>query len=137
MKKILLLGLLAGAIMVGISLLVNALSNVLLPSLMTEYETSGVFRPWSDPLMSLMFVEPFILGVILAWIWDKTKSCFHAKTCCKAGILFGLVYWMLTIPGMIMSYSSFPISLTMIASWSLTILLHAFATGLLLSKMNK
>ena len=123
--------------MVVISLLVNALSNIFLPSLMVEYETSGIFRPWSDPIMSLMFVEPFVLGILLAWVWDKTKTCFHSTTCCQKGLRFGLAYWAFTLPGMIMSYSSFPISLVMIASWSFTILLQSIATGLLLSKMNK
>lgn len=137
MRHILFPGLLAGLIMVAISLILNTLTGFFLPSLMAEYETSGIFRPWSDPLMSLMFVEPFVLGIILAWVWNKTKPCFQVCKCHRPWILFGLGYWTLTIPGMIMSYSSFPISLTMTLSWSFTILLQALASAFLLSKMNK
>ncbi len=137
MKQVLLPGLLVGLVMVAISLILNALTGVLLPSLMAEYEASGIFRSWSDPLMSLIFIEPFVLGIILAWVWNKTKFYFQVCKCHHPWILFGLGYWALTIPGMIMSYSSFPISLVMTLSWSFTILLQALASAFLLSKMNK
>ncbi len=137
MKQVLLPGLLVGLVMVAISLILNALTGVLLPSLMAEYEASGIFRSWSDPLMSLIFIEPFVLGIILAWVWNKTKFYFQVCKCHRPWILFGLGYWALTIPGMIMSYSSFPISLVMTLSWSFTILLQALASAFLLSKMNK
>jgi len=137
MKHILLPGLLAGLAMVAISFILTMILGALVPSIMAEYQTVGLFRPWSDPLMSLMYVEPFILGIILAWIWNFTKSCFKTTKCCPPGILFGLGYWVLTIPGMIMSYGSFPISLAMTCLWSFTILLQSLITGTLLAKMNK
>jgi hypothetical protein len=40
------------------------------------------------------------------------------------------------IPGMLMSYSSFPVSFVMILSWTLTGLVEAVLAGIILAKLN-
>ncbi|MCX6817525.1 MAG: hypothetical protein NTU57_01580 [Candidatus Aenigmarchaeota archaeon] len=110
--------------------------DALFPSLAAEYNNPALFRPWSDPLMSLYFVEPFVLGVIMAWFWNMAKGLIKETDAIKKGVYFGLGYWVITIPGMIMSYSSFPISLLMTVSWSLSIFVQVICAGILFAKLN-
>ncbi|MGZ5244555.1 MAG: hypothetical protein ACXWW0_11635, partial [Bacteroidia bacterium] len=74
MKKIILPGLLAGIVMLAVSLIFSWAMNFIAPGLQDEYRNPELFRPWSDPLMMLIFVHPFIVGIILAWVWDFVKS---------------------------------------------------------------
>ena len=136
MKKIL-SGLLAGAIMLIISLATGKCFQFLFPSIRLEYENPQLFRPWTDPLMSIYFLEPFVTGVILAWLWNIVKGNIKGNTLTEKGINFGFIYWVITIPGMLMSYSSFPLSPQLVFSWSATILAQAICAGLLFSKMLK
>jgi hypothetical protein len=136
MKKVILPGLLAGLTMLVISMLLTQVNNIILPDLQTEYTNPALFRPWSDPLMSLIFVEPFIVGLILAWLWHQTK-CLIKSPGLQKGLKFGLIYGVIGMPGMIMSYSSFPISLTMTLSWTVSGFIQVIGAGLVLAKLNK
>ena len=138
MKKIVVSGLVAGVadLIIG-TLLLSKIFEIIFPGLSAEYETSGLFRPWSDPLMSLVFIYPFVLGLIIAFVWDKTKKLVSGKDYIEKGLRFGCIYWLITgIPGMLMSYSSFPVSFTMILSWSLTGLVDAVLAGVISAKLN-
>ena len=136
MKKIL-IGLLAGAIMLVMGLLIGQLYNLIVPSLKSEYQNPNLFRSWSDPLMSFYFVVPFITGVILAWIWEMTKGIIKGNSPIEKGLYFGLTYWVISIPGMIMSYSSFPLTFILVSSWTVTGLVQSLCAGLLFSKLLK
>ncbi|MCJ7654138.1 MAG: hypothetical protein MUO97_02360 [Dehalococcoidia bacterium] len=137
MKRVILFGLLAGLAMLIVSVALGPLFNLIFTSLAAEYNNTNLFRPWSDPIMYLMLVEPFILGIILAWIFYFTKGLFKEKIVWKKGIYFGLCYWVITIPGMVMSYSSFPISLLMVMTWSVSILIQAIVAGLIYARFIK
>lgn len=126
MKKIFLSGLILGAVLLVVSLISNQLSYFLFPGLKAEYQNPALFRPWTDPAMQLFFLHPFILGVILTWLWSKLKNSFGNS------FKFALAYWLITLPGMFISYSSFPISLTMVISWSLSGLLQSLVAGVVL-----
>ena len=134
MRKVILIGLLAGLAMLIVSMALGLLFNLIFPSLAAEYNNTDLFRPWTDPLMYLMLVEPFIVGIILAWIFSVTKSLFKTEKAWKKGIYFGLCYWLITIPGMVMSYSSFPVSLLMVITWSISILIQAMVGGLIYAR---
>ena len=134
MKKVMAFGLLAGLAMLIVSMALGPLFNLIFPSLAAEYNNTNLFRPWSDPIMYLVVVEPFISGIILAWIFSITKNLFKDKITWKKGIYFGLCYWIITIPGIIMSYSSFPISLIMVITWSISILTQAIVAGLIYAR---
>lgn len=136
MKKIIIPGLIAGVVMLVVGMGFGFALEALFPNLAAEYNNPALFRPWSDPLMSVYFVEPFVLGVILAWFWSMTKGLIKQKDAIKKGVYFGLGYWVITIPGMIMSYSSFPISLLMTVGWSLSIFIQAICAGILFAKLN-
>lgn len=136
MKKVI-IGIIAGTLMLIVGMLVGEFFHLLLPSLQLEYENEQLFRPWSDPLMSLYYFVPLITGVILAWIWDYVKDALVADTAVKKGIMFAFIYWITTIPGMIMSYSSFPLSFFIVFSWTVSNLIQAVGAGLIFAKMLK
>lgn len=135
MKKILGLGLSVGLINLILGLALSRFFYYIWPSLNAEYQNTSLFRPWSDPLMSIYFVYPFLLGLILAWLWEKAKNLFRGNYI-RQGFSFGFIYWLLTIPGMIISYSSFPISFIMVFSWTLNNLILALVAGIILTKAN-
>lgn len=138
MKKILLPGLAAGLVMLVVAMVFGMLLNMVFPSLAAEYETPNLFRPWSDPIMMLYFLHPFILGVLLAWAWDKVKTVLQEPLFWKRGAMFGIGFWAISsIPGMFMTYSSFYLSLGLVFSWLISGLLQAVFAGIVYAKMNK
>lgn len=136
MKKVILSGLLTGLIIFLASQIVSRLFGVVFPPINAEYQNTNLFRPWSDPLMLLFFAHPFLLGIILAWFWKKTKSIFGENI--RGGINFGITYWIIaTIPGMFITYSSMPYSLAIVSSWLISGLVSAILAGIIFSKMIK
>jgi len=135
-SKIIIKGLIVGLAMLLTSWFMGQILFTIHPQLEGEYRNMLLFRPGSDPLMSLIYVEPFILGMILAWIWSLVKGGIKGETIAMRGVNFGFAYWVLTIPGMIMSYGSFPLSLSMVISWSATILAQGIAAGIILSRLS-
>jgi hypothetical protein len=136
MKK-LIIGIIAGASMLIINMLISALISAYFPDIQIEYENEVLFRPWTDPLMSYIYFEPFIVAFILLWFWEKTKGILPEKEWWVKGIFFGLLYWLLGLPGLIMSYSSFPISLFMTCSWAISGLFQSITVGIIYSKSFK
>ena len=136
-QKIVTTGLLAGVVMLVVSLVLTPLYNFVFPSLAQEYTNTGLFRPWSDPLMSLYYAYPFLLGLVLAWIWNKTKKVIEGKTEFEKAKNFGLSYWLVAgLPGMLITYSSFQVSLTMVLVWSISGLVDAIIAGWVFAKRN-
>lgn len=132
MKKILLPGLAAGVAMLVVWLVLSQVLAFLFPQLAVEFANPALFRPWSDPLMVLFFAYPFVLGVVLAWMWNKTKGVW------KNGVDFALAYWLsASIPGMFVSYTSFPLSLVMVLSWTITGLAEVLCASAVFERMNK
>lgn len=137
MKKIVPTGLFVGLILFLASMTYNWLLNMFLPGLAQEYTRSGIFRPWTDPLMSLYFVYPFVLGLVLTFGWNLVKLNFKGKDWIKRGWKYGIFYWIIaSFPGMFISYSSFQVSLTLICSWTLGGLIESVVAGVLLAKLN-
>lgn len=122
--------------MLAASMVLNQLYNFIFPAVSQEYLNPSLFRPWTDPLMSFIFIHPFVVGLILAWVWDKTKDLFTDKNWMLRGKKFGLVYWIIFLPGMFISYSTFPVSFSMIMVWSLNGLVQAIVASWVFAKKN-
>ena len=137
MKKVLLPGLIAGVLMAIAGMIIGQVGNVIWPSLMAEYSNTEMFRAWDDPLMMLFFLYPLILGVSLAWVWDKAKGLFKGNTWDRVWRFAGIYVLVITIPGMLITFSSFQVSLGMTATWTLNGIANAFIAGFIFSKMNK
>lgn len=133
MRRVIFIGILAGVTMLIMSFAWSAISNLLWPALTLEYQNPQIFRPWSDPLMSLFFLHPIIVGVILSWLWSQTNHLIKKERPWSRGVVFGLVYWAATISGMIISYSTFQVSFIMVLNWSINGLVQALTAGIILS----
>jgi len=131
MKKILLSGLVAGLAMTIVGSALNMLWEKVFPGLAAEYATA-LFRPWSDPLMSLIFIVPFLSGFVFAWIWNTVKGSIKNRVGIFAGGLS-----ILSILGIVMTYSCFPISFLMLATWCVSMIAEYFVGVFILAKMNK
>lgn len=137
MKRIILPGLLAGAAMLIAGFGINFLFGIIAPAVALEMKNPAIFRPWSDPRMMLYFVYPFILGIVLAWAWSKSKWMFKGPALHR-GIYFGLAYFVVAgIPGMFITYSSFAISATLVLSWLISGFINGVVAGIVLAKLNK
>jgi hypothetical protein len=137
MKKIILPSILATIAGFAVSMAVGYLFNFIFPSLQSEYENSGMFRPWSDPLMMLYFLYPIYIAFILAWIWTKVKSVF-AGSVMQSALSFTTAYFLIaTLPGMLMTISSFKVSLIMTCTWAISGFIQTFVISLILAKMIK
>lgn len=133
--KIIGTGLLGGLVMLAISILSSGMSANIFPGLPSEYQNQALFRSWQDPLMLIYFFVPFFSGIILAWFWSCINASVPGKTGTSKGLRFGLAYWLIGIPGMLMTWSSFTVSLPMVVSWSLGSILEALAMGFTVAKM--
>lgn len=137
MKKLIIPSISSGISMLVVGLLISYLFNLIFPSLKSEYEGSYVIRSWKEPIMQLFFLSPFLLGFLLSYIWDKAKELFIEETYIRKAISYGLLYWAVTIPGMVLTFSTFRISLLMVASWSVITLFQSLAAGFVNAKLNK
>lgn len=138
MKKVFTTGLVAGIAMIVVNMLIlNPLFMKLFPEFQSIYENTVIFNAIDDPLMSLFFVYPIVLGFALAWVWDKTKQLFSGDVL-KDGCNFGLIYFFVAgLPVFFINYGSFNLPLMMIVSWTTMTLLNGIVSGLVFAKMNK
>jgi hypothetical protein len=137
MKKIIISGIVAGIAVLVLSLLWMNVFGMAFPAVAAEYKTS-MFRPWTDPLMTAMFAYPFILGIALAWAWNKAKGLFKQKEFWQRGAMFGASVWLISsIPGMFITYTTFVVSFAMIMEWTLGGLLYCVVSGIIFAKLNK
>lgn len=136
MKKRILSGILAGFFMMIAMILFNIVLGKTLPSLMNQYNNTNLYRSMKDPISMLFIFYPFILGMILAWIWDKAKILLKGKRFLSKGIQFGLVYFIVVIPGLFISYITSPYSISIVISWAASVFLLAIVAGITYEKIN-
>lgn len=137
MKKIIGPGIAAGMAMLVVAGALGFLFAAIFPSLKGEYMNANLFRPFSDPLVWLMYAAPIVSGLVLAWIWNAVKDGIKCDTACKKWVYFGIGCWVITLPGMVISLGTFPISLLMVATWTVGNLAQGLAGAWVLSKLNK
>ena len=133
-KKVVISGLAAGLVMLVLGWFVMMpLMEMIFPGLMSEYE-NGVFRPLNDPLMSYMFIHPFVIGLVMAYVFQVFKP-FPKKKFVGRGIHYGFMFWLLvTVPGMLVTLSSFVVSVDMVLSWTVEFLIEMPIAGIIIAK---
>jgi membrane protease YdiL (CAAX protease family) len=137
MKNIIGLGLLAGVFMLIATTLLSMGLHSIFPSLQVEMANQHVYRPMNSPLMTIFYLYPFILGIALAWVWERVKKEFKGKLF-KRAVCFGLAYLLVVgLPGMFITYTSMQVSLLMISSWLLGGFVNGIVSGLTFAKWNK
>ncbi|MBI2031550.1 MAG: hypothetical protein HYT08_02940 [Candidatus Levybacteria bacterium] len=122
-------GLIAGVILLVVGLGFNWFAGLIFPPIAQEYKNPALFRPWDDPLMLAFFGYPFIVGLVLSYLWDKIKA--------KDPLEFAKFYFIIaTIPGMFISYTSFQISLLMVLVWTASGFLQVYVAGFVFTKIK-
>jgi hypothetical protein len=128
MRKTLVSGLLAGIAGLAASMIIGFAFHAAFPSLQAEY-TSGFFRPWSDPLMNIYWAYPFLIAYALIWAWKKASILFTASNSMLLALKASLAYMLIaTLPGMVISYSSYTVSVIMVLSWMTSGFFQVWAT---------
>jgi hypothetical protein len=128
-------GVLAGLVIFLASQVISKVFGLVFPAINAEYQNPNLFRAFTDPLMLMFFLHPFLVGIILAWFWGKTKIVFGEDI--KGGVKFGVAYWVVaTIPGMFATYTSMPYSLPIVLSWLVSGLVEGILAGIIFSKIK-
>ncbi len=134
MKKFLLKGFIAGAVLLGFSYAALYLAVTFFPSLAEQYY-DPIFSFEGDKAI-LYFVHPFVLSFALAWFWKRFKSLFHGPFWWR-GMEMGMVYGLIaTLPAMWITYSSLTISLGLVFSWLIYGVIQAMLVGIIFAKIS-
>ena len=138
MKKIFTTGLAAGIAMLAVGMLIiNPVFMRLFPEFQAIYENPAIFNAMDDPLMSLFFVYPIVLGFALAWVWNRTKQLFTGSVW-QAGFNFGLAYFFVAaLPAFFINLGSFNIPAMMVVSWTVMSFVNGIVGGWVLAKLNR
>lgn len=134
MKRYILTSILAAIVGFAANMAVGFIFIYLIPSLEGEYGNTLIFRPWEDPFMSLYFLHPFYIAFVLAWIWGRTKSHFNGKISKQAFIFTNIYVLVATIPGLMLSISSFKISVAITLSWAVGAYIQTYFMSLIFAK---
>ncbi|MCF8064541.1 MAG: hypothetical protein K9K65_10060 [Desulfarculaceae bacterium] len=135
MKRRFKAGMLAGLLILVILMGQSFISSWLSPTLAEQYNNTALYRPWSVPVMWLIFLYPFLLGLALAWIWDKVKGLLGSNFLTSA-VKFAFAYWAAgVIPTMVMIYSCFPVTKWVILIWTVSGFFYGLVSALVFARM--
>lgn len=123
--------------MLAAGMAIGYLFDFLIPSLKTEYQNTALYRPWEDPMMYLFFLQPFILCGTLVWGWARIKDHFTGSTGSKALQVALIMFFLTVIPGMLMTLSSFKVSVVATATWTVSGFLQVLVAALVFIRMSK
>ena len=134
MKKVIFPGLVAGVVLLILSILGLYLNIWIFPDLAMQY-FQPAFNEQSSRIM-LYFIHPFIIAMALSWFWSKIKGILKGSFLTR-GIEFGIIYALVaTFPAMWLVFSSITVSLQMVATWFVLGLIQAVIAGLVCEMMN-
>jgi hypothetical protein len=134
MKKVIFPGLVAGVVLLILSILGLYLNIWIFPDLAMQY-FQPAFNEQSSRIM-LYFIHPFIIAMALSWFWSKIKGILKGSFLTR-GIEFGIIYALIaTFPAMWLVFSSITVSLQMVATWFVLGLIQAIIAGLVCEMMN-
>lgn len=135
MKKAITPILIAGFLVLLVSLVLLYAIIYLLPNVMQEYY-NPVFRSSSFDTDWLFYAHPFVLSISLYWFWDRFKTFFHGAIAWRAfeiALAYGIIAM---LPVLWLTFSAIDVSFIMVATWLTYGILQAFVAGLVFAKMN-
>lgn len=136
MKKVLLPGIVVAIAIIVVGMAVGLLLHAIFPPLAEEMSNTTIYRAMDDPLMMWYFVALVVLAFVLAAIWNKIKTTIKGNVW-RRGTIFGLLYFLIVVPGMIITYASYQVSFALVFSWTFTVFVYALVAGWILAAMNK
>lgn len=123
--------------MIATCIALGFIFNAIFPGVKAEYENQSLYRPWDDLLMYLYFLQPFFLTAALIWGWDKIKDLFTG-TISQNAFNFSLIYFFVAvIPGMLMTISSFKVSVLATLTWTVSAFFQVYFPSLIFIRANK
>ena len=134
MKKIISSGLVAGTVLLILSILALYATIWFFPTLAAQYYDPA-FDSQSGKYM-IYYAHPFLIALALAWFWDRFKGTLKGSYLAK-GIEFGVVYALIAIfPVLWLTYSALSVSLVMVGTWLAFGLLQGVVAGLVFQLLN-
>src|SRR3984885_14846916 len=114
MKKIIIPGLIVGAIFLALSISGLYLTSYFFPNVAMQY-FDPAFDAESDRIL-FYYIHPFIISLALSWFWSRFKAALTGSFITK-GIEFGVIYALVTtFPMMWLIYSAMNVSLEMVTT---------------------
>ena len=134
MKRIISSGLIAGVVLLILSVLALYATIWFFPTLASQYYDPA-FDNQSGRYL-IYYAHPFVIAFALAWFWDRFKGALKGSYLTR-GIEFGLIYALIAIfPVLWLTYSALAVSLAMVGTWLVFGLLQGVVAGLLFEKFN-
>ena len=134
MKRIISSGLIAGVVLLILSVLALYATIWFFPTLASQYYDPA-FDNQSGRYL-IYYAHPFVIALALAWFWDRFKGTLKGSYLTR-GIEFGLIYALVAIfPVLWLTYSALAVSLAMVGTWLVFGLLQGVVAGLLFEKFN-
>jgi hypothetical protein len=134
MKKIIISGLVAGVVLLILSIAGLYITSYIFPNIAMQY-FDPAFDAESSRVM-LYYIHPFVISLALSWFWSRFKDVLKGSFIAR-GIEFGLIYVIIaTFPMMWLIYSAMSVSLLIVATWFVLALVQGMIAGLILEKMN-
>ena len=127
--------LLAGLLVLLISMVLLYAAIYLFPTLMEEYY-SAVFRSSSFETDWLFYVHPFLLSFAIRWFWLRTKDQFTGSDLSKAfqlALVYGLVAM---LPVLWLTFSAIDISFLMVITWLVYGVIQAFIAAMVFARLG-
>lgn len=135
MQKVIVNGLIAGVVLLIVSVGILYVALRTLPAIMEEYYNTDVFRGDGSRSM-LYYVHPFILSLALSWFWERFKGLFKGSFIFR-GLELGIVYGLIAIlPTMWITFSAINVSEMMVLSWWAYGVIQASVVGIILARLN-
>lgn len=134
MKKVITSGLVAGIILLAVSILGLYATIWLFPHMAMQY-FNPEFGEQSNRFM-FYFIHPFIIAMVLSWFWNRFKG-LHTGSFLIRGIRFGFLYALIAVlPNMWLIYSTMNVSLLMVTTWFIFGLIQGVIAGFIFERMN-
>jgi hypothetical protein len=134
MKKIIKAGLVAGIVLLILSIFGLYSTIWFFPNLAVQY-FDPAFASDSSKFL-LYFIHPFIISLALSWFWSRFKGLLTGSFITR-GVEFGLIYSIVaTFPMMWLIYSAMNVSLAIVSTWFVLAVFQGVIAGLIFEKMN-
>src|ERR1700733_15962621 len=115
MKKIILSGLLAGVVLLILSIAGLYATIWLFPGVAAQYYDPA-FDTQAGRYM-IYYAHPFVIAMALSWFWNRFKGTLTGGFLTR-GIEFGLMYALIAIfPVMWLFFSAMNVSLALVTTW--------------------
>lgn len=134
MKKIMVPGIVAGIILLVVSVLMIKVAIMMFPQTFEEYYNDTFNSNGERDIF--FYIHPFVLTIALAWFWHRFKGMFKGNFLFR-GLELGVVFAVVAIlPVMWITYSAISVSFIVVGTWFLYGLMQACVAGMVFAKLN-